>query len=67
MTLNMPTIMIGVLFGLIGFAAWRYGRRELSGRHMILGAALMGFGYLIPNPWAACTVGILLTILLFWP
>ncbi|MBI2343288.1 MAG: hypothetical protein HYV02_02950 [Deltaproteobacteria bacterium] len=67
MSFDMSAIVVGIFFGFIGFGAWRYGRRALSGRHMLLGVALMVFGYFIPNPWAACVVGGLLTLLLFWP
>lgn len=62
---DVYTIVLGTIFGVIGYAAWRYGRRELSTRHLLLGAALMGYSYFIPNPWIALCVGIVLTVLLF--
>ncbi len=64
---DLPSILIGMFFSLVGFGAWRYGRNIQSGRHMILGALLMGFGYFIPNPYTGFGIGALLTILLFWP
>lgn len=59
------TLLLGSIFGVIGYAAWRYGRRELSTRHLLLGAALMGYSYFIPNPWISLGVGTALTVLLF--
>lgn len=61
------SLFLGVLFGCIGFAAWRYGRRAQRARHMGLGVALMGFGFLVHDPVTNVAVGAVLTFLLFWP
>ena len=65
--LDVKTILFGLFFGLVGFAAWMYGRKNQSARHMWLGAGLIGYSYLIPNPWISLVIGIVLTSLLFWP
>ncbi len=67
MTLDLTTIFIGMFFGIIGYGAWRYGKNTQSARHMLLGVALMVFGYIVPSPEYAVLVGGILSILLFWP
>jgi hypothetical protein len=60
-------IYFGILFGLIGFAAWRYGRHKQSARHMLLAVVLMGFSYFVPTLWLTLVIGSILTFFLFWP
>jgi hypothetical protein len=67
LSFDLTTILIGILFGTIGFLSWRYGRKALSERHMILGVGLMGYAYFVPNPWVSFIIGTVLTGLLFWP
>lgn len=62
-----PTLFAGVLFGAIGIAAWRIGRRRDSARHMLLGAALVIYPWLIPDGVWVWVVGALLTALVFLP
>ncbi len=64
---SLGTIVIGIFFSIIGYAAWRYGRQQQSGRHMLLGVALMGYGYVVPSLWLNAVIGGVLTLLLFWP
>ncbi|OGQ21531.1 MAG: hypothetical protein A3I05_03255 [Deltaproteobacteria bacterium RIFCSPLOWO2_02_FULL_44_10] len=64
---DIYSIFVAVLFSIVGFAAWRYGRRSQSGRHMILGVVLMGYGYFVHNVWWSLGIGTLLVIFLFWP
>jgi len=66
-SIDYKTIFIGIFFSIVGFGAWRYGRKSQSGRHMLLGVALMFYPYFVPNPWWSLLVGSLLTIFLFWP
>ena len=64
---DYTTIFVGIAFSIVGWGAWRYGRKIQSGRHMLLGVALMGYAYFVPNPWWSFVVGSLLTGFLFWP
>lgn len=64
---DMVGIFIGLVTGLIGWCAWRYGRQNTSERHMILGVILMGYPYLISGNILSISIGVLLTALLFWP
>ncbi|HSA58612.1 MAG TPA: hypothetical protein VLJ37_02895 [bacterium] len=67
MSFEPYNLYFGFLFGLVGFAAWRYGRHKQSARHLILAVALFGFSYFMPNVWWTLGVGGTLTLLLFWP
>jgi len=64
---SLATILIAVLFGLVGFAAFRYGRKNSEPRPLLLGIALMAYGYFVSNAWASLGIGALLTLLLFFP
>ncbi len=60
-------IIVAVLFSLVGFAAFRYGKRNGEPRQLFLGIALMAYGYFVSNAWLSLSIGALLTILLFFP
>lgn len=64
---SLATILFAVLFGLVGFAAFRYGRKNDEPRPLFLGVALMAYGYFVSNAWVSLGIGTLLTILLFFP
>lgn len=64
---SFATILIAVVFGLVGFGAFRYGRKNGESRHLFLGIALMAYGYFVTNAWLSLAIGTLLTILLFFP
>ena len=66
-SLSFATIILALLFGLIGFAAFRYGRKNAEPRHLFLGIALMAYGYFVTNAWVSLGIGTLLTLLLFFP
>ena len=60
-------LFAGVLFGLIGFAAFRYGKKTSQYRAMIIGVILMVYPYFFKNTIALYFIGSVLTILLFYP
>jgi uncharacterized YccA/Bax inhibitor family protein len=64
---SLATILIAVLFSLVGFAAFRYGRKNGEPRPLFLGIALMAYGYFVTNAWLSLGIGALLTLLLFFP
>jgi len=64
---SLATILIAVLFGLVGFAAFRYGRKNDEPRPLFLGIALMAYGYFVTNAWVSLGIGTLLTLLIFFP
>jgi hypothetical protein len=56
-----PVYLIGsILFGLLGIAAWRKGRKTAHPRTKWLGVALMFYPYAVSNTWLLYVVGLLL-------
>ncbi len=64
---SLYTILLAVLFGLVGFAAFRYGRKNGEPRPLLLGIALMAYGYFVTNAWVSLAIGSALTLALFFP
>ena len=64
---SLYTILLAVLFGLVGFAAFRYGRKNSEPRHLFIGIALMAYGYFVTNAWVSLAIGTVLTLALFFP
>jgi hypothetical protein len=60
-------IACALLFGLVGFAAFRWGRKNEEPRQLFLGIALMAYGYFVSNAWLSFGIGTVLTLLLFFP
>lgn len=57
-TLPSPAYLIGaLLFGIIGFAAYRYGKKAALPPAKWIGAALMLFPYAISETWLMYAVG----------
>ncbi len=53
-----PAYLVGaVLFGLLGYAAWRYGKRAGRGLTRWLGVALMLYPYAIAQTWLLYLIG----------
>jgi hypothetical protein len=65
--ISLATIVIAVVFGLVGFAAFRYGKKNSEPRPLFLGIALMAYGYFVSNPWVSLAIGAVLTLLIFFP
>jgi hypothetical protein len=66
LTLPSPAYILGaVLFGLVGFGAWRYGKRMERPRTKWLGVALMFYPYAVSQTWLLYAVGALLCAGLF--
>jgi hypothetical protein len=60
-TLPTPAYLVGaVLFGLIGIAAFRLGRKQGRTRAIWIGVALMLYPYLVSQTWLLYAVGSLL-------
>jgi uncharacterized YccA/Bax inhibitor family protein len=64
---SLATIAVAVVFGLVGFAAFRYGKKNGEPRQLFLGIALMAYGYFVTNVWLSLAIGALLTLFLFFP
>ena len=67
MTLPSPAYLGGaLLFGLIGFVAFRYGGKSGMPGVRWVGAALMVYPYAISDTWLVYAVGVALCALMFW-
>jgi len=65
--MSAGNIVVVVVFSLIGLAAFRYGKRESELRPVVLGLALMFYGYFVSDAWISLLVGCVLTALIFYP
>jgi hypothetical protein len=66
----MPTpaiLFAALVFGLIGFVAFNFGRKNALYGPMVTGLALMVFPYFVTQTWAVYLVGSgLCAVLYFW-
>ena len=65
--ISFATIIVAVVFSLVGFAAYRYGKKNGEPRQLFLGIALMAYGYFVSNAWVSFSIGVVLTLLLVFP
>jgi hypothetical protein len=57
-----PAALFGsLIFGVIGFAAFMYGKKSALIVPMILGVALMVYPYFVPETWLIYAIGCGLT------
>lgn len=62
-TLPSPAYIFGaILFGVVGLAAWRYGRTHERAPIKWLSVALMFYPYLISRTWLLYSVGVALCV-----
>ena len=54
------------LFSLIGFAAFRYGKKMTNMAVMLTGVVLMVYPYLVSATWLLYAVGAGLCVALYW-
>ena len=69
MGLVLPTpwyIAGAILFGLLGWAVFRKGRRDEQRRLVWIGLALMLYPYAVSETWVLWAVGAGLTALAYW-
>ncbi len=64
---SVADLVLAIFFGLVGFAAFRYGRKNQEPRPLFVGVALMAYGYFVTNAWVSLAIGSVLTLLLFFP
>jgi len=62
---DAATLFASLLFGIVGFAAFRYGKKSASLKAMLLGAALMVYPYFVEDIWLLYVIGVALTAGLF--
>jgi len=66
-SLPSPAYIVGaVLFGLLGFAAYRYGKKTQRPRTKWLGVTLMLYPYVVYQTWLLYLVGVGLCAAVYW-
>jgi hypothetical protein len=66
MTLPSPAVLFASFtFGIIGLAAFIYGKKSLKWKPMIIGVALMVFPYAVNETWFLYAIGAALCAALF--
>ena len=66
-TLPSPAYLIGALFfGIIGFAAYRYGKKTSRQTTKWIGVVLMFYPYLVSVTWMMYVVGVSLCVGLYF-
>ena len=61
MELPDPGVLFaGLLFGVIGLAAFMYGRKQARFSAMAIGTALMVYPYFVGRAWLLWTIGVAL-------
>ena len=66
LTLPSPSYLFGaIMFGIMGFAAYRYGKRAQLLVPRCLGVALMLYPYLISTTWQLYLVGTALCVAVY--
>ena len=63
--MTASNLLAGIIFGSIGFAAFIYGKKQMSFKALGIGIALMAYPYFVPNTLAVYGIGCLLTAALF--
>ncbi len=64
-SLNMTTIVCGVITGFIGWVAFSYGRKQGRISPIAIGVALMAYPYFIANTILMVVIGVALTVSLY--
>ena len=60
----MPTpaaLFASLIFGIVGIAAFRYGKKSALVIPMVLGIVLMVYPYFVPETWMIYAIGSALT------
>ena len=69
MGLELPSlayILGSLFFGLVGWAAWRYGKKQEKPTTKWIGLALMVYPYFFSQTWLMMTVGVALCAGIFF-
>ncbi len=57
LSINVPALVIGCLFGFVGLWFFRRGRKELNNIHVVIGILLMIYPYFISGTLMTFLVG----------
>ncbi len=63
---NPYTILAGLVFGIIGWGSFSYGRRLERWKPVAIGITLMAYPYFFTNPWLLWGIGSALLVTLWF-
>ena len=66
--MSWPTpaeLFASLLFGIIGLAAFTYGKKSTKWKLMVIGVALMVFPYAVTEIWLLYIIGVALCVALY--
>ena len=63
---SVASLILGVIFGGIGFVAFSYGKSRANFKLMAVGGALFLYPYFVPGAALNCAIGVALTALLYF-
>lgn len=66
MSFDPYNILAGLVFGTLGWGAYRYGKRLELWKPRVIGGLLMVYPYLITNIWLLWGTGVGLLVLLWF-
>lgn len=66
MSMSMPSLMAGLIFGAVGCGAFVYGTKTRSGKPLVIGIALMGLPYVVTSIVWTYVIGAALCAALFF-
>jgi hypothetical protein len=59
-------LFASLIFGIVGIAAFRYGKKSALIIPMVLGIALMAYPYFVPETWMIYAIGCALTFAVWY-
>lgn len=62
---SAANLLACVMVSIIGFAAFRYGRKVKSRNPVVIGVALMFYPYFVSQTWLIYVIGIALCVALY--
>ena len=64
---SWPNLIGSFIFGVIGWYAFNYGRKEKSYKPLVIGLVLMVYPYFVPNTILLYVIGVgISSLLYFW-
>ncbi|TAE77174.1 MAG: amino acid transport protein [Verrucomicrobia bacterium] len=66
MSFEPYNLLAGLVFGTLGWGAWRYGRSLDRTKPVIIGLVMMIYPYFTPWAWLTWSIGTLLMMVLWF-
>jgi chromate transport protein ChrA len=63
---SLAYIVGAIIFSIIGYGVYRYGKKTSRAYHKWTGVLLMLYPYVVQQTWLMYTVGVALCVALYW-